>query len=62
MTALRERGGKSKWVCVEKEDWREMKEDLIDARCLRFLRVLDLRTRKERKWVWIMVAAEWRRD
>jgi hypothetical protein len=58
LTALRERAGKSKWVCVEKEDLIDMKEDLIDASCLRFLRVLDLRTRKERKWIWMTRAAE----
>jgi len=58
LTALRERAGKSKWVCVENEDLIAMKEDLIDASSLRFLSVLDLRTRKERKWVWITRAAE----
>lgn len=59
--ALCERAAKSKWVSLEREVLRALKVDLMKARCLRFLRVFDLRTRKERKWIWIMRAAVSRR-
>lgn len=49
--ALRESVAKSTWVWLESEDLRALNVDLMDARCLRWVRVLDLRARKERKWV-----------
>lgn len=55
--ALRETRRKSKWFFLETDNWRELKLDLIKASSLSCLRVLDLRTRKTRKWVWITRAA-----
>jgi len=49
--ALRERAAKSTWAWLEQEDLRALNVDLMEARCLSWVRVLDLRTRKERKWV-----------
>jgi len=60
--ALRERAAKSTWAWLEQEDLRALKVDLMEARCLSWVRVLDLRTRKERKWVWMTLAAAWRRE
>lgn len=49
--ALSERAAKSTWVWLESEDLRVLNVDLMEARCLRWVRILDLRARKERKWV-----------
>lgn len=49
--ALRERAAKSTWEPSENEELRELKADLIEPSSLSCPRVLDLRTRKARKWV-----------
>jgi len=60
--ALREMAAKSTWVWLENEDLRALNVDLMEARCLSWDRVLDLRARRERKWVWMRRAAAWRRE
>lgn len=55
---LCESESESKRVSLESDDLRELKVDLTRARSLSCLSVLDLRTRKARKWVWITRAAK----